>query len=507
MKAFFTAIFMCLVLCHLSAQDAIVYPYNPDADNDELVGVTDLLPLLSVFGEDFEPGEIVIDGVALAEVLMTMQQTIESLQMQVEALEASTVVGLNDYMSVDVDAHSVLLTGANFQVVNGTNDVLEGNALGNIIIGYNTTDSAQQLSERQGSHNLVLGAGNTYNGSGNLIGGSSNQSDGDFGIVSGHQNEYSGSGGGMIGGRYNISSLSTGVTIGGRDNTIDSDDGVIVGGIDNENWQEWGVLVGGSGNLIQTNVGSPTRATVICGGKGNTINDGNYSAIFAGENNTVSGELAAAVSGRDNTAVNGLVVGGDSNTVDGDYALAAGGLSNYVQSSWNSILGGQANEIQQGTDNCVLVGGQSNTIQHYTTHSAIVGGQSNLIGESESDSRFSVVSGGRFNHVKLGYANSIFGGIQNTAENVSDSVLIGDPNITGLTSNRSIFGGTSNTQRGGFGSSIVGGRFLVAEIRSVDDVNYYPTDCLIGSSGRAFVGSTTAGGGNLIETSFGEGDD
>jgi hypothetical protein len=107
----------------------------------------------------------------------------------------------------------------------------------------------------------------------------------------------------------------------------------------------------------------------------------------------------------------------------------------------------------------------------------------------------------------VGYANSIFGGVQNTAENVSDSVLIGGPNITGLTSNRSIFGGTLNTQRGGFGSSIVGGRFLVAEIRSVDDVNYYPTDCLIGSSGRAFVGSTTAGGGNLIETSFGEGDD
>ena len=72
MKTIFTAIFTCFALCHLSAQDAIVYPYNPDADNDELVGVTDLLPLLSVFGEDFQPGEILVDGVALAEVLMTM---------------------------------------------------------------------------------------------------------------------------------------------------------------------------------------------------------------------------------------------------------------------------------------------------------------------------------------------------------------------------------------------------------------------------------------------------
>ena len=75
MKAFFTGIFTCFLLLEISAQEAIVYPYNPDADNDEIVGVTDLLPLLSVFGEDFQPGEIMVDGVALAEVQMTMQQT------------------------------------------------------------------------------------------------------------------------------------------------------------------------------------------------------------------------------------------------------------------------------------------------------------------------------------------------------------------------------------------------------------------------------------------------
>ncbi len=401
MKAFFATIFTCFALCHSSAQDAIVYPYNPDADNDELVGVTDLLPLLSVFGEDFQPGEIVIDGVALAEVLMTMQQTIESLQTQVEALEASAVVGLNEYMSVDVDAHSVLLTGANFQVVNGTNDLLEGNALGNIIIGYNTTDSAQQLSERQGSHNLVLGAGNTYNGSGNLIGGSSNQSDGDFGIVSGHQNEYSGSGGGMIGGRYNISSLSTGVTIGGRNNTIDSDDGVIVGGIGNENWQEWGVLVGGSGNRIQTNVGSPTRATVICGGKGNTINDGNYSAIFAGENNTVSGELAAAVGGRD-----GEISGSES----------------------------------------VMVGTTGSSIEGH--QAVIVGGEGHLLGSDSTDARFSVILGGRFANLNSGYCGVISGGINNIL--TTDSLWQG-------AQARSIFGGKDNDNRGYYGATVVGG--------------------------------------------------
>ena len=78
MKAFFTGIFTCFLLLEISAQEAIVYPYNPDADNDEIVGVTDLLPLLSVFGEDFQPGEILVDGVALAEVLMTMQQTMQT---------------------------------------------------------------------------------------------------------------------------------------------------------------------------------------------------------------------------------------------------------------------------------------------------------------------------------------------------------------------------------------------------------------------------------------------
>lgn len=401
MKTILISFFAFLTCYHVSSQEAIVYPYNPDADNDELIGVTDLLPVLSIFGESFQPGEIVVDGVALAEVLLTMQQTIEALQLQVETLEASTVLGLNGYMSVDDETQTVLLSGANLQVVNGSGELLEGNALGNIIVGYNTVDSAQQLIDRQGSHNLVLGAGNTYNGSGNIIGGSSNKSHGDFGIVSGLQNEYSGSRGGMIGGRYNISSLSTGVTIGGRNNILDSDDGAIVGGIGNENWQELGVLVGGSGNLIQTNVGSQTWANVICGGQGNTINDGNYSAIFAGYDNTVSGQLAAVVGGRD-SQVHGsesVMVGSTGSTIEGNQAV-------------------------------------------------VVGGENHHLGSDSTDTRFSVILGGRYANLNSGYCGVISGGYGNTL--TTDSLWQGSQA-------RSVFGGFNNNNRGGNGATIAGG--------------------------------------------------
>ena len=41
------------------------FPYNPDADNDDLIGVNDLMALLSLFGAEFtEEGLFVADGAA-----------------------------------------------------------------------------------------------------------------------------------------------------------------------------------------------------------------------------------------------------------------------------------------------------------------------------------------------------------------------------------------------------------------------------------------------------------
>ena len=69
---------------------------------------------------------------------------------------------------------------------------------------------------------------------------------------------------------------------------------------------------------------------------------------------------------------------------------------------------------------------------------------------------------------------------------------------------RSIFGGFGNSQQGGYGSSILGGHGTTAVIRDADE-NTHNADCLVGTPGRTFVGSTSSEGGELIDTTFGEG--
>ena len=481
-----------------SSQETIQYPYNPDVDNDEYISTSDLTGFLAQFGQGFQLAPVLVDGDELLTVLQFMQTQITSLQAQVASLEAAAIPGLVDYVSVDDLSHTVLISGANFQVVNGSESQLSENALGNIVVGYNPVDSVEQIDLRTGSHNLILGSGQTYLGSCNIIGGNGNQTNGDFGIVSGLTNEYSGYGGGMIGGSQNVSSLSYGATLGGKKNTLNSDGGAIVGGYNNEVRRELAVVVAGQSNLIGDAPGTDNRYGVICGGRSNSIHDGQFGGVFGGQNNEVNGELANVLGGSGNIAMNGLIAGGQGNVVDGNHAIVVGGLANHAQASWNSIFGGNDNLIGTGTDNCVLVGGESNMIQNHSTHSSILGGQNNIIGSPESDSRFSVISGGRYNVIEWGYSNSIFGGSANRHE---------QPTYTGemSTTSRSIFGGYSNRNLAGYGTSIVGGRFTIAEVRDADDPTYVPVDCLIGSPNRTFVGSTSNSGGNLVESLFGTG--
>jgi hypothetical protein len=392
MKAFFATIFTCFALCHSNAQDAIVYPYNPDADNDELVGVTDLLPLLSVFGEDFQPGEIVIDGVALAEVLMTMQQTIESLQTQVEALEASAVVGLNEYMSVDVDAHSVLLTGANFQVVNGEGASATVNGQGNVIIGYNESDTSTSI--RGGSHNLVLGRMNQYASFGGLIHGLNNT------VLSAE--------GAVIAGSNNLVSGYRSAVLGGDQNTSSGNKVVSVGGVHNEAKGSVAVVIGGSENVA----------------------DGTATTIAGGAINQTLGTNTTAVGGGLNTAdgYRGVVVGGQSNQTapsESNYTAVFGGRFNTGGDYCGAILGGYENTIASGinvlpgygTQTKVIVGGRGN-LNVAASHGTILGGEFLTLEPRDTATFYGGEPGfyGPSNDVGIGYPGKVYLGSSNNPE-------------------------------------------------------------------------------------------
>ena len=65
----------------LSAQESITYPYNPDGDVDGTIASPDLLDILGVYGGEFSPSEIQIDGVGLLQVIQELQNQIAAIQL------------------------------------------------------------------------------------------------------------------------------------------------------------------------------------------------------------------------------------------------------------------------------------------------------------------------------------------------------------------------------------------------------------------------------------------
>ena len=58
----------------------ITYPYNPDADGDNFIGVSDILEGVANYDTDFHPGAILVDSLELTEVLDSLQSQITALQ-------------------------------------------------------------------------------------------------------------------------------------------------------------------------------------------------------------------------------------------------------------------------------------------------------------------------------------------------------------------------------------------------------------------------------------------
>jgi hypothetical protein len=74
-----------------STQAQVVYPFNPDSNNDSLIGSSDLIDVLSSFGSMFETEAITLDEQPLEELLFTLIAEINELQGQVAALEAESL--------------------------------------------------------------------------------------------------------------------------------------------------------------------------------------------------------------------------------------------------------------------------------------------------------------------------------------------------------------------------------------------------------------------------------
>jgi len=184
-----------------------------------------------------------IDMAQLTADLATANNTIASHNNRITNIESNTVLALDGYLMLSTNNgyDTAEFTDINVQINNNSGST-DGaiNGLGNLIIGYNETSASAPSfcsdpqfthpttcssngqiwdnNVRRGSHNLILGASNSYddyagivsgynniinNGYASVLGGSSNKATGNYSSVSGgHLNDAQGYGSSVIGG-YN----------------------------------------------------------------------------------------------------------------------------------------------------------------------------------------------------------------------------------------------------------------------------------------------------------------
>jgi hypothetical protein len=169
------------------------------------------------------------DTSALAAQVSAFQATVSSLQTQLR--NANSVLALAPYVIFNPDPEkgvigpNITFTGANIHIVSGSNstddNINNGGSMtgrGNLIIGYDEPGDALISTDRQGSHNLVIGRYNRFTQA--TFGG----------FVAGQSNMINGAGATVAGGLVNVAGGRYSSVSGGQDNYAGADVATILGG-------------------------------------------------------------------------------------------------------------------------------------------------------------------------------------------------------------------------------------------------------------------------------------
>ena len=383
MRSFLIGMIVCAPLFCGAQTIEVDYPYNPDYDDTGDIGINDLLPVLTLFTQQFEVEGIMLDSLTLEAAFLLMMTQIVELQGQVEALEAAVVPGLSDHVSV-VDDETLLVSGVNLQLVNGLGQTSTANGSGNLIVGYNESDST--TIERGGSHNLVLGRWNQYSSF--------------SGIVHGLHNAVLNDESAVIAGSNNVVSGVRSAVLGGDQNTASGNKVVTIGGVNNEAKGSVTVVVGGNENTADG------EASIILGGAG-TQSLGSQNAVLGGGGNLADGYRGAVVGGQGNQTA----------STESGYAAVFGGRYNMGGDYCGAILGGYENTIAlglnilpgYGTQTKTIVGGRGN-LNVAASNSTILGGEFLLLEPRDTATFYGGVPGfyGPSNDVGIGNLNKVY---------------------------------------------------------------------------------------------------
>ena len=270
-----------------ASQANIVFPYNPDEDQNGSISINDLLPFLIHFGNPWETNEAYEAGmdIDLDEVVTTLAYALLQQQAKIDSLEGQLAIQLNAMAAlaplinlIPVATQSTYsyanatwrIDGLNVQITNGSGSTHDtANGLGNLLLGYNEASGGHFSSDgtlipgedRSGSHNLIVGSGHSYTSSG--------------GVLGGHNNTLRGIGGSALGGQSNLALGEWSSILGGLDNRSTGNHACVSGGHSNMASGDRSSLSGGLLN--------------VSGGVATSILGGQYLQIFE-QYETASGQ-------------------------------------------------------------------------------------------------------------------------------------------------------------------------------------------------------------------------
>ena len=243
----------------------------------------------------------------------------------------------------------------------------------------------------------------------------------------------------------------------GHPNTVSQSFAAIVGGTDNAIGRSdifsqntaGSFIGGGASNKIVDSTGTfaASFATIV-GGLSNTV-QGDYGFIGGGQNNTVGRTASAICGGAQNQATNNysFVGGGYQNQALGVYSVVAGGNHNFAVGDYGFVGGGGGNNVSDTAQYAAIVGGAQNQVG--ANYAFIGAGQNNIASGTNA-----FVGGGENNHA-FGFDASVGGGSSNTASGDNAFVAGGGGNTA--SGNNAFVGGGSSNSASGYHAFVGGG--------------------------------------------------
>jgi hypothetical protein len=307
-------------------------------------------------------------------------------------------------------------------------------------------------------------------------------------VLDGYSNTASGPRAAIINGNSNLASGSYSTVLDGYSNTASGANSFVLNGGNNQANADFSGVLNGISNIVTLGA---THGRIGSGNNNTVAATALYSIILGGNTNTVNGQnnlLGATISSTIGLSNNASILSGNTNTIG-------------ASSNFSTILGGQTNSVAAsstwaliGNGNNITVTGLYATVLNATVatanglHTLVLNGNTNNI-----TGTYSTIVNGLNNTISgnPSYA-TILDGYQNTI--TGNRSLIGDGYINTISGfDSSILNGNNNTIASN-NATILNGSFNNIDVNSPTNVVLFGTSNILTSSTRVVV----AGHGNTF---------